>query len=105
MKNDEVVGWVATGITGATSVGSTMAYNDMVALILGVIGIISAIISVGYTCYKWYYKAKDINSKGGESITKEEIKEIVGKVSEGVKDVVDKVNDLSEGGNKHDKHQ
>ena len=54
MKDNNILSWVTSGITLATSALS----QDVMQIILMVLGIISALVSLAYNIYKWYKKAK-----------------------------------------------
>jgi len=84
MNNKNTVGWLGSLFTIGTSVGAGMSTEEIVSIILGVLGGISAIISICYTLYNWYKRVKSSDSAGGEKITKEELTEGVDIIKDGI---------------------
>ena len=54
MKDNNLFSWVASGFTFLTA-GLT---QDITQLILLILGIVSSVVSLAYTLWKWYRKAK-----------------------------------------------
>ena len=89
MRNEWLTGGIG-GILGA--IGTAIQTNELLQTISLVITIIGAIISmIVVPLISWYQKAK----KDGK-ITKEEIKDGVDVVSNGIKEVQDKLNEDKE---------
>lgn len=60
-------------------------FKDITATISYIAAIITSILTALYIVYKWYKKATSEDSKGGKSITFEEIKDLKEEVEEHVK--------------------
>ena len=88
MKDNNIISWIGSGITVVCGGLST---NEVAQLVLYILGIVSAIVSLGYNLWKWYKK-----SSADGKIDKSEIQE-------GVKIISDGVNDISEKANKENK--
>ena len=54
MKDNNLFSWVASGFTFLTAGLS----QDVTQLILLILGIVSSVVSLAYTLWKWYRKAK-----------------------------------------------
>ena len=67
MKNNNILSWVCSGITMLTSV----AFEDVIRIVLLIVGVLSALVSLAYNIYCWYLKA---NEDG--KIDKKEIEEL-----------------------------
>ena len=88
VKHKELFGWATAAVAnGATAVTQTHAVDEMLYTATLLVGLIAGIMSVVYTAYKWYKKATDPNSKGGTSITFDEIEDGIKEVSEVLKNV------------------
>ena len=77
MKDNNILSWVTSGITLVTA----SAAQDLTQLILLIIGVLSSAVSLAYTLWKWYRKAK-----ADGKITEEEVDEaaeIIKKHTEG----------------------
>jgi hypothetical protein len=82
-NHKEVFGYATSGIANAITV--TVAANGidvMLQTLLLIIGIISGILSIMYSAYKWYHRATHPDSHGGTKITSKEIEE-------GIKDLME----------------
>ena len=68
--------------------------EEILSVLIGIIAILSGLVSIAYTIYKWYKNATEETSDGGKVITVNEvvtgIKEVVPMV-EKVKEVVEDV--------------
>ena len=53
MKDNNIVSWVGSAVTLVTAGLS----QDVMQIILMIIGIISALVSLAYNIYKWYKRA------------------------------------------------
>lgn len=78
MKNNNLISWICSGFTILTSLG----FEDIIRVILLVLGCVSALVSLAYNIYCWYKKAK----KDGK-IDKDEIKELNDVINKGIDDV------------------
>ena len=68
MKSDRnIVGWVCSGVAG---VFTTLQENPVIQVISFCLTILSVLVSLAYTLWKWYRKAK-----ADKKITEEEIEE------------------------------
>lgn len=79
----EVVGYSGTAIETALAV--TQA-NELLQVIQIILSIIAFVVTISYTVYKWYKKAKDEDSDGGSNITKAEIENLVHDLEEKIKE-------------------
>jgi len=78
----------AVGFTGATietalAISQTNEIFQMVQIILA---IISFVITILYTIYRWYKNATSEDSDGGKKITKNEVKDLIDDVKKEVED-------------------
>lgn len=67
MKNNNLISWAGSGITMLTSI----AFEDIIRVILLILGVLSALVSLAYNIYCWYSKAK-----ADGKIDSEEVKEL-----------------------------
>ena len=68
MKSDKnIVGWVASGVAG---IFTTLQENPVIQTISFILTIVSVLVSLAYTLWKWWRKAK-----ADKKITEEEIDE------------------------------
>lgn len=68
MKSDKnIVGWVASGVAG---VFTTIQENPVIQIISFCLTILSVLVSLAYTLWKWYRRAK-----ADKKITEEEVEE------------------------------
>ena len=82
MNDKNTISWILSIFTSITAVIST---HEVLQIILGVLGILSALLSLSYNIYAWWKKA----TKDGK-ITPDEVKEL--------KDIVDDAKDTIEKG-------
>ena len=82
MNDRNTISWILSIFTSITAVIST---HEVLQIILGVLGILSALLSLSYNIYAWWKKA----TKDGK-ITPDEVKEL--------KDIVDDAKDTIEKG-------
>lgn len=93
MYSKDLSNYILSGFTFATS-GALLDINLMLSIILGILGIVSAVLSLVVSIYSWYKRAK-----GDGKISKEEMEDL-GKIAiGGLEDIVDKVNET--GGTKN----
>lgn len=80
---DEVIaaGSAGTAIETVLAVSQT---NEVLRAIQIILSIITFLVTLAYTVWKWYKKATDENSDGGKKITKDEIDELVDDVKKEV---------------------
>lgn len=83
MKDNNIISWVGSGITLATSALT----QDIVQIILMILGVISSLVSLAYTIYKWWKKAKADGKIDEKEI--EELGDIVEKHTHGGDDNVE----------------
>lgn len=68
MKSDKnIVGWVASGVAG---IFTTIQENPVIQIISFCLTILSVLVSLAYTLWKWYRRAK-----ADKKITEEEVEE------------------------------
>lgn len=68
MKSDKnIVGWVASGVAGILT---TLQENPVIQVISFCLTILSVLVSLAYTLWKWYRRAK-----ADKKITEEEVEE------------------------------
>lgn len=89
MKNDSVFGYVGTGISTGGAMYMGVSGEEILSIVIGIIAILSGLISIAYTIYKWYKSATEVTSDGGKAIT-------VNEVVTGLKDVVPMVEKFKE---------
>lgn len=94
MKNDSIFGYVGTGISTGGAMYMGISGDELLSIIIGIVAILSGLVSIAYTIYKWYKSATKETSNGGKLITVNEvvtgIKEVVPMI-EKVKEVVEDV--------------
>lgn len=78
MKHDEVVGYIGSSIPAVLSVTQT---NEVFQLIQIILASISFLLTIAYTCWKWYKKAKEDGK-----ITTEEVEELFDNLKENIKE-------------------
>ena len=84
------------GITG-TSIEAVLAAtqtNEILQAIQIVLAIISFLITIIYTFWKWYKNATREDSDGGKKITKDEVSDLIKDVKKETEDDRDKWKDL-----------
>ena len=97
--NSNSIGWGGSLVTLVAAGASAISTQMIVTIILGVLGILSTIVSLAYTLNKWYKEAK----KDGK-ITKDELEQGVDLAIGGAVEIADKINDVvedSKDGNSH----
>ena len=74
----------AVGAIGCTfeAVLTITQTNEVFQLISLIATIVSTLVVLLFTVWKWYKKATSENSDGGKDITKEEIKDLVDDIKE-----------------------
>lgn len=82
-KDNNVISWICSIFTTLTGAMST---EELMRIILLVLGIVSGVVSLSYNIYVWYRKAK---SDG--KISKEEIEDAVGIIKNGVDEIEDEI--------------
>jgi len=82
MKDDIIL-----GVGNVTAWSLTLAqFKETAEAISYILASIASLLTVAYIIYKWYKRATSEDSKGGKSITFEEIKDLKEEVEEHVKD-------------------
>lgn len=76
--------YVGAGGTVVEAVLAASQSNEILQAIQIILAIISFIITILYTIWKWYENATNDKSDGGKKITKKEIDELVNDVKEKV---------------------
>lgn len=77
MKHETIYSWAGSILASVASVNAELTGERLVAIITGVIAIISGLASLAYTIWKWYKVATSENSKGGKEITVDEFGELI----------------------------
>lgn len=73
------VGYVGSGITLATAVMTSMSMDNVVSIVLTVLGCISGVLSIMLTLYKWIKKVKEDGQ-----LTEKEIDEGINIIQNGI---------------------
>lgn len=94
MKNDNVFGYLGTGISTGGAVYMGVSGEEILSIIIGCVAILSGLVSIAYTLYKWYKNVTSENSVGGKNITKEEYLEGVKKVTPFIEEIKEVVEDV-----------
>lgn len=81
MKNN-IISWVGSVIT---LLCAGLTTSEIFQIVLYALGIVSAIVSLGFNVYVWYKKAS-----ADKKITQEELEELKEIVDKGTKDIQDK---------------
>lgn len=83
MMFDEVhaVGGAATTIETLLAISQT---SEVLRIIQIVLSIITFLVTLAYTIWKWYNKATDDKSDGGKKITKDEVDELFDEIKDQV---------------------
>ena len=87
MKTNEIISFIANGVTYVVALSQT---NEVFQIVELVFAILTSVILLLYRLWKWYNEAK----KDGK-ITKDEIKD-------GINIIVDGVNDIKKKGDRKD---
>lgn len=85
MKNDEIVGWIGSGISTVLTVAQT---NEVFQLIQIILTSIAVLVSLAYTIWKWYKRAK----KDGK-IEQDEVDELFDDINKVIQYKEDEEND------------
>lgn len=72
--NTEVVGFTGTAVETVLAVSQG---NEVLQIVQIVLSIITFVVTIAYTIWKWYKRATDDDSDGGKKITKKEVDELV----------------------------
>lgn len=78
MKDNNALSWVMSGITLITG----LAAEDVVRLILLIVGLVSACVSLAFNIYCWWKKAKEDGK-----ITADELKEGKDILDKGIEEI------------------
>lgn len=95
-SNKEIFGWLSTGVSATATVASTVSVEEILSMVMIVVAIVSGLLSIAYTSYKWYKRVTSENSDGGVNITPKEVFEGLNEVTKSVeeaKKVVEVVKD------------
>lgn len=79
MKNSPVFSWLGTGLTGLFTYLSAVELKDLISWILS---IVAAAVTIGFTIWTWYKKAK-----ADGKITKDEVDDLIEQVKDKTKEV------------------
>lgn len=72
--NTEVVGFTGTAVETVLAVSQG---NEVLQIVQIVLSIVTFVVTIAYTLWKWYKRATDDDSDGGKKITKKEVEELV----------------------------
>lgn len=93
MNNKEMFGWVFAGISNGTiAMVSTGTLDYVLSTATLIVGLLSGLISIAYTLYKWYRKSVSQDSEGGKKITPDEMAEVVDIAKVGIETIKEVVN-------------
>ena len=76
--------YVGAGGTIVEAVLAASQSNEILQAIQIILSIITFVLTILYTIWRWYKNATDENSDGGKKITKKEVDELVNDVKEKV---------------------
>lgn len=76
--------YVGAGGTVIEAVLAASQSNEILQAIQIILSIITFVLTILYTIWRWYKNATDENSDGGKKITKKEVDELVNDVKEKV---------------------
>lgn len=95
-NNKNIVANILSAVSFLLTAGQT---NEIMQVVMLILSIISVIVSISFTLYKWYKEAKKDNK-----ITKEEIKEGLSIIGDGVNEIIKEVDnyDKNRGNSKKD---
>lgn len=79
MKENNAVSWVCSGLTIVTGTLS----QDILQIILLVLGVLSALVSLGFNIYVWYKKATRDGKIDSEEV--DELEDIINEHTKGGK--------------------
>lgn len=96
MKNDNVFGYLGTGISTGGAVYMGVSGEEILSIIIGCVAILSGLVSIAYTIYKWYKNVTSENSEGGKLITINEVKSGLNEVLPMVEKVKEVIEDAKE---------
>lgn len=96
-SNKEIFGWLSTGVSATATVASTVSVEEVLSMVMIVIAIISGLLSIAYTSYKWYKRVTSENSDGGKKVTSKELFEGFNEVSKGVQEIKNVVEGVKDG--------
>jgi len=83
MQQQELGGYLGSTLTAALAAVQT---NEVFQIIEVILACISFALSIAYTIYKWYKRAKSEDSDGGSKVTKEEVDELIDDLHENIKE-------------------
>ena len=98
MKNN-TVGEVTSVIANGGAIMGISGGDSVTQLIGIIVAILSGVMSIAYTGYKWYKLAKSENSDGGSKITMKEVEDGFKEVIPAVKEVVESIKEAENNGN------
>ena len=78
MKNSPVFSWLGTGLAGLFTYLSAVELKDLISWVLS---IIAAVVTIAFTIWVWYKKAK-----ADGKITKDEVDELVDQLKDKTKE-------------------
>lgn len=102
MDKNNILGTILSGVSTGTWLTSMFSEERIIGTISGITAIVSGLIAIGYTVWRWYKKATQTDSKGGSSITKEEaisgVKDVIKTIKDNKDDIKDGVDKITKGG-------
>lgn len=102
MDKNNILGTILSGVSTGTWLTSMFSEERILGTISGITAIISGLIAIGYTIWRWYKKATRLDSKGGSSITKEEaidgVKDVIKTIKDNKDDIKGGVDKITKGG-------
>ena len=87
MRDNSLFSWIGSGITYVCAMISVQEVSE---IILVIVGVISSIVSLAYSIYNWYRKAKSDGKISKDEV--EDLGSIIKNGSQDIKDNIDKLN-------------
>lgn len=78
MKHDEIVGFTGSGISTVLTITQT---NEVFQTVQLIFSILAFLVTIAYTCWKWYKKAKQDGK-----ITPEEVEDLFDNLKNNIKE-------------------
>ena len=96
MKNDSIFGYIGTGMSTGGAVYMGISGDVILSIAIGIVAILSGLVSIAYTIYKWYKNVTEVSSDGGKLITVDEVVAGVKEVAPMVEKLKEVVEDVKE---------
>jgi membrane protein implicated in regulation of membrane protease activity len=83
MQQQELGGYLGSTLTAALAAVQT---NEVFQIIEVILACVSFAVSIAYTIWKWYKRAKSQDSDGGSNITQKEVVNLIDDLHEHIKE-------------------